>query len=325
MKNVVVLAANNCLLSSVASPMDMFLQAGVLWNLMMGQEPAPEFGVRIATADGQPVVALNKIPIIPSCSMQEANDADLIIVPSQGFHFDPLSADHLERVEWLQTRYAEGASLASVCAGAFTLASTGLLDGKTATTHWGLEQRFRKTFPQVNLRTDLTVTDEGRLFCSGGVSAELNLSLYLIEKFCGRDVALQSSRCTLVDMTNGKQSPFAVYKPEKNHGDRNVLIAQNFMEKHLRSKIDVGALADAAKISLRQFNRRFKAATGQTVNSYLHLIRVEMAKVNLVKTRSPFEEISVNCGYENVSFFRRIFKKHTSLTPLEYRRQFGRR
>ena len=123
MKNVVVLAANHCLLSSVASPMDMFLQAGVLWNLLMGQEPVPEFSVRIATADGQPVVALNRIPIIPSCAMHEAKDADLIIVPSQGFHFDPLSTDHLERVEWLKTRYAEGASLASVCAGAFTLAS----------------------------------------------------------------------------------------------------------------------------------------------------------------------------------------------------------
>ncbi len=323
MRKVAILAAENCVLSSIASPMDMFLQAGVLWNVTMGEKPAPIFEVNIVTADGNPITAINNVPVTPHCSMYDIDDPDLIIVPSQGFFFDPRATDHFDRIEWLKKSYEQGSDLASVCAGAFTLASTGLLDGKTATTHWGLAKKFKKSFPKVDLRTDRLVTDEGRLFCGGGISAELNLSLYLIEKYCGREVALQSSRCTLVDLDCVTQSPFAMFSPEKNHSDSSILKAQAWIEKNHRGKIDITALAEDADMSSRQFNRRFKSATGETVNNYLQLIRIEAAKVDLVNTSLSFEEISVKTGYENISFFRRIFKKVTSVTPAEYRRRFG--
>ncbi len=323
MKKVAILAAENCVLSSIASPMDMFLQAGVLWNVTMGEKPEPIFEVKIVTSDGNPITAINDVPVIPSGSMHDIDDADLIIIPSQGFFFNPRARDHADRIEWLKACYERGADLASVCAGAFTLASTGLLDGKTATTHWGMAKQFRKIFPNVDLRTDCLVTDEGRLFCGGGISAELNLSLYLIEKYCGREIALQSSRCTLVDLDCVTQSPFAMFNPEKNHSDAKILEAQAWIEKNHRRKIDIAAMADAAGMSLRQFNRRFKSATGETVNNYLQLVRVEAAKMDLVNTRLSFDEISFKAGYENISFFRRIFKKITSITPAEYRRRFG--
>jgi transcriptional regulator GlxA family with amidase domain len=322
MKKVVILAAENSLLSTIASPMDMFLQAGVMWNITMGEKPAPLFDVKLVTSDGNPITALNRVPVAPSCSMHDIDDADLIVIPSQGFFFDPQSKDHAERVEWLKGWYEKGSDLASVCAGAFTLASTGLLDGKTATTHWGLTRQFKKSFPEVDLRTDLLVTDEGRLFCGGGISADLNLSLYLIQKYCGREVALQSSRCTLVDLDSISQAPFAVFSPEKNHSDSKILDAQVWIENNLQSKVDIDALAHDAGMGPRQFNRRFRAATGETVTRYMQLVRIEAAKVELVNTSISVEEISLRTGYENVSFFRRIFKKNTSLTPAEYRRRF---
>lgn len=322
-KKVVILAADNSVLSSIASPMDMFLQAGVLWNVAMGLRPEPFFSVEIVTADGNPVSAGNNFPVVPKRAMHDIKSADLVIVPSQGFFFDPSTNDHQQRIEWLKDIHARGADLASVCAGAFTLASTGLLNGKTATTHWSLAKQFKKQFPEVDLRTDLMVTDEGHLFCGGGISAELNLSLYLIEKYLGREIALQSARCTLVDLDCIAQSPFAVFSPEKNHSDKLVLDAQEHVEKSYHSHVDVDVIAADAGMSVRQFNRRFKSATGETFNGYIQLVRIEAAKADLVNTSLPFEEISLKAGYENVSFFRRIFKKCTSITPAEYRRRFG--
>jgi len=320
--NVAILASENSILSTIASPMDMFLQAGVLWNVTMGEKPSPLFDVKIVTADGKSVNTVNNMPIFPSCHMHDIKEVDLIIIPSQGFLFNEADKDHIARIDWLKNKYEQGADLASVCGGAFTLAATGLLDGKSATTHWGLAKQFIKRYPKVKLRTDLLVTDEGRLFCGGGISADLNLSLYLIEKYWGREIALQSSRCTMVDLDCVSQSPFSMFIPEKNHSDSAILSTQNIMENNFYDKINIEELAEKASMSTRQFNRRFKSATGESVNGYLQLLRIDSAKKSLINTKLSFEEISLESGYENISYFRRIFKKHTSLTPSEYRKRF---
>ena len=323
MKKVVILAAEGCVLSTIASPMDMFLQAGVMWNVTMGKRPDPEFEVKIVTSDGQPVMALNQVPVVPACSMHDIRDVDLIIIPSQGFFFDLQSEAHIARVDWLGKWSKNGADLASVCTGAFTLAATGLLDGKSATTHWGMARQFKKTYPEVKLRTDLMVTDEGNLFCGGGITADLNLSLYLIRKFCGREIALQSARCTMADLDRISQAPFSVFVPEKNHSDRGILKAQDWIEENYQKNVNLQELAATTGVSLRQFNRRFKSATGETGIKYLQLVRIEAAKMALINTDQSFEDISRNAGYENVSFFRRVFKSNTSVTPVVYRQRFS--
>lgn len=323
MKKVVILAAENCVLSTIAAPMDMFLQAGVMWNVTMGELPDPLFDVKIVSTDGKPITAINDVQITPASSMYDVEDPDLIIIPSQGFFFDPTSSTHNQRIEWLINQYENGTDLASVCAGAFTLASTGLLDGREATTHWGMAKQFRKSFPNVNLRTDLLVTDQGQLFCGGGVTADLNLSLYLIDKYCGREVALQSSRCTLVDLDRITQLPFSVFIPEKNHNDTEILETQEWIEANYSQNLNLEVLAGKIGLSLRQFNRRFKSATGETGIKYLQQVRVEVAKRDLINTNNTFDEISINAGYENVSFFRRVFKTSTGISPAQYRIKFG--
>jgi transcriptional regulator GlxA family with amidase domain len=323
MKKVVILASEGCVLSTIASPMDMFLQAGVMWNVTMGKRPDPAFEVKIVTSDGQPVMALNQVPVVPACSMHDIKDVDLIIIPSQGFFFDLQSEAHIARVDWLGKWSENGADLASVCTGAFTLAATGLLDGKSATTHWGMARQFKKTYPAVQLRTDLMVTDEGNLFCGGGITADLNLSLYLIRKFCGREIALQSARCTMADLDRISQAPFSVFVPEKNHNDRGILKAQDWIDENYQKNVNLQELAARTGVSLRQFSRRFKSATGETCLKYLQLVRVEAAKTALINTDQSFEDISRNAGYENVSFFRKLFKSNTSVTPVVYRQKFS--
>ncbi len=322
-KKVVILAAENSILSTIASPMDMLLQAGVLWNITMGEQPHRLFEVKIVTADGQPITALNNIPVIPVCSMHDITDVDLIIIPSQGFFYDLESAAHGERIGWLTAWYKKGADLASICAGAFTLASTGLLDGRKATTHWALASQFTKLFPAVNLRPDLMVTEEDRLFCGGGITADTDLCLHLIEKYCGREVALQGSRCMLVDLDRTSQSPFAVFIPNKSHDDEGVLVAQEWIEANYKESFQMSELAEKAGLGLRQFNRRFKSMTGETAVKYLQHVRVDASKLLLATTQETFDEISPKVGYENVSFFRRVFRNSVGLTPLNFRRKFG--
>ncbi|MBT7633925.1 MAG: helix-turn-helix domain-containing protein [Rhodospirillaceae bacterium] len=324
MKKVVILAMENSVLSTIASPMDMLLQAGVLWNITMGEQPQPLFDVKIVTADGQPVTALNNIPVIPACSMHDIADVDLIIIPSQGFFVEVESAAHGERVAWLRERYQSGVDLASICAGAFTLASTGVLDGRKATTHWALTNQFTKLFPAVDLRTDLMVTEEDRLFCGGGITADTDLSLHLIEKYCGRELALQGSRCMLVDLNRTSQAPFAVFIPNKRHNDEAMLQAQEWMEANYKKSFQMDELATKAGLSLRQFNRRFKSATGETAVKYLQQVRVDASKLLLATTQKTFDEISPIVGYENVSFFRKVFRNSVGLTPLDFRRKFGK-
>jgi transcriptional regulator GlxA family with amidase domain len=322
MKKVIILASEHCLFSSVGGPMDIFLQAGMLWNGIQGIEPSPYFEVKIATLDGLPVMATNKVSITPHCSIDEVGYADLILIPSQGFQFGIQDQDFFKKVEWLKKCYENGSDLASVCTGAFTLAATGLLDGKSATTHWGVAQAFKTAFPKIDLRTDLMVTDEGRLFCGGGMTADLNLTLYLINKYCGREVALQCSRCTLVDLDRLSQLPFNMFIPEKNHQDSQVLKIQKWIETNYNHSLSIEALAEKAGMSPRNFNRRFKAASGETVVKYLQQVRVEAAKKELEDGKLSFDKVSTRVGYENVSFFRRIFKQNTGLSPLAYRKKF---
>lgn len=255
--------------------------------------------------------------------MHDLTEVDLIIIPSQGFFFDLESAVHRERVAWLIEQYKSGADLESICAGAFTLASTGLLDGRKATTHWALENQFTKLFPAVDLRTDLMVTEEERLFCGGGITADTDLCLHLIEKYCGREVALQGSRCMLVDLDRTSQTPFAVFIPNKNHSDEEMLEAQEWIEAHYKESIQIAELAMKAELSLRQFNRRFKTATGKTTVKYFQHVRVDASKMLFATTQETFDEISPKVGYENVSFFRKVFRKSVGLTPLDFRRKFG--
>lgn len=321
-KRIAILASDFCLYSGVASPMDMFIQAGVSWNGFLGHSPSPHFEVKIVTLDGNPVTTYNEMKIHPHCSIAEAGIPDLIFIPSQGFHFDNLDETFAAKVAWLQDCFAQGSALASACTGAFMLAHTGLLDGKMATTHWGAARAFRQTFPKVDLRTDLLVTDEERIFCGGGLTADLNLSLYLIKKYCGREVAVQCSKCTLVDIDRLSQSPFATFVPAKDHGDQLILEIQSYIDKNFEQDISVEQLADKACLSTRQLNRRFNQATGESILSYVQNLKIEVIKALLEQTKRKFSDIAESVGYSNESHLRRLFKRQTGLTPSEYRNKF---
>jgi transcriptional regulator GlxA family with amidase domain len=222
MKSVTVLAMLNTMAATVTSPMDVFYQAGVMWNFFNKKAASPYFDVRLVTSNGEPFRCLNGVRLVPDGSIHDVRKTDLIVVSSI-MDIDKVLTRQGEVVDWLATMHRQGSHIATICSGVFILAETGLLDGKTATTHWGFAEQFKKRYPQIELKLERLITDEGSLFCSGGYNAGIDLSLYLVEKYCGHEIALQSSKAMISDIGRTTQAPYCMYQFRKDHCDEQIL------------------------------------------------------------------------------------------------------
>jgi transcriptional regulator GlxA family with amidase domain len=319
MKHIVILALDGTIASTVTGPADIFSLAGVLWNRIRGVEPEPYFRVAIASVQGKSVACVNGMVIQPQLSLDEVKEADLVIISAEDLA--ALETTSGSTVPWLVRHHESGATLASVCTGAFLLAETGLLDGKRATTHWGFADLFRKRYPRVDLRPECLITDEGSLLCGGGAFSYFDLSLYLVERICGFEIASQCAKSLLLDMGRTSQVPYAVFEYQKHHKDGQILEAQTFMEKRFSQQINMGDLAERVGMSLRNFKRRFGRATGDSPLTYLQRYRVEAAKRLMKNTHQSVSEICYQVGYDDVGFFRRIFRRYVGIAPNEYRKR----
>ena len=308
--------------TTIFGPMDILNQAGRLWNRVSKSPQTPFFDVIIASADGQPIQCLNKVQVQPHCSIESIHKTDLIVIASATY-IEQILQTSPELVPWIRRQYNQGAHVASICTGVFLLAETGLLDGKSATLHWGFTEMFRRKYPQVNLKPDKMFIDQGRLYCSAGVNAGMDLSLYLVEKFCGRQTAVQSAKTMILDLGREMQTPYISFLFPKDHGDPLVVKAQKWIEQHYTQSIDYDRLAGEFRMSRRSLERRFKQATGVTPLGYLQQLRVETAKSLLEDGSRTFNEITYQVGYEDIPFFRKVFVKLTGLRPKEYQQRFA--
>jgi transcriptional regulator GlxA family with amidase domain len=322
MTKVTILAPYNTMATTIFGPMDILNQAGRLWNRVTESPKTPFFDVTIASADGQPIRSVNNIYIQPHCSIEDVQQTDLIVI-SSATHIQEILDKNRELVPWIRYHYDRGTDVASICTGVFLLAETGLLDGKSATLHWGFADMFRRRYPLVELRQDQMYIDHGRLYCSAGVNAGLDLSLYLVEKYCGRQVAVQSAKAMVLDMGRVSQAPYKRFSFRKDHGDPLVLKAQEWLEQHELEPIDYDWLAQELRISRRSLERRFRQSLGLTPLCYLQKLRVERAKALLEEGTLTFSEITYRVGYEDIPFFRKIFVRQTGLRPNEYQRRFA--
>ncbi len=322
MKKIVILALHNTGASTITGPMDSFHLAGILWNFLNGQKSTPLFDVKIVSIDGQPVNCLNHLLITPHHSLDEVDDADLILISSI-LDIEKTLQYEGRVIPWLIEQYKNGARLASLCTGAFVLAETGLLEGKTATTHWGYVDAFKERYPGVDLKPERLITDEGDLYCSGASNACLDLSLYLIEQFCGHDVAVQCAKGLLLDMGRLSQAPYAsILSFQKKHNDETILQVQEWIENNFNHGLNIKQISEKYNMSRRTFERKFKSATGDTPLLYLQRVRIETAKKLLEANTKTVDEIAYDVGYNESNFFRKIFKKQTHLTPKAYRDKF---
>ena len=258
----------------------------------------------------------------PEKFIGDISQTDLIIIPA--IHDDPevALAQNREFIPWLNQQHFAGAEIASFCVAAFFLASTGLLDGRQCSTHWIHADSFRKMFPKVDLVDDKIMTEDRGIYTSGGAYSYLNLLLYLVEKFAGRDIAILIAKTFMIDIDKASQSPFIMFQGQKAHEDKVVQKAQKYIENNFNEKIQVDELAKKFALSRRSLERRFKKATHNTITTYIQRVKVEAAKRSLEGSRENVNQVMYGIGYSDEKSFRSTFKKITGISPIQYRNKY---
>jgi transcriptional regulator GlxA family with amidase domain len=262
--------------------------------------------------------------VCPDILIRDLTHTDLILIPSVHGDKHKILADNKDMLAWIVQQYHGGAAVASLCIGVFLLAGTGLLDGRNCTTHWELAAEFREMFPAVHLATDKIITDENNIYTSGGAYSWLNLILYLVEKYAGREIAVLCAKGFQIDIHRSSQSPFIIFSGQKDHKDTAISTAQEFIEQNIHARITVGQIADMLALGRRNLERRFKQATGNTVMEYIQRVKIEMVKKSLETSRLGVSEAMYKVGYSDPKAFRTIFKKVTGLSPLQFRNRYNR-
>ena len=256
-------------------------------------------------------------------TIDEIRKTDLIIIPAIDGDLKNAIEENKAFIPWIIDRYKQGSEIASLCLGAFLLASTGLLNGKKCATHWAFENQFREMFPDVNLVPEKVIIDEKSIYSSGGAYSYLNLILYLIEKYAGRELAILCSKIFAIEIERNSQSAFNIFQGQKEHGDEPIKTAQEFIESNFSEKITVDQLASRLALGRRNMERRFKKATSNTVVEYIQRVKVEAAKKGFETSRKNINEVMMDVGYSDIKAFRTVFKRITGLSPVEYKNKYN--
>jgi transcriptional regulator GlxA family with amidase domain len=321
MKNVSILVLNDAVLASIDDPRCMF--AGVNEFLQAAGKP-PLFNVQLVGISKETKLHNGSFTVHSDLLLHEVKKTDLVFIPALAGNMKNALEKNIEFIPWIVAQYKRGAEVASLCIGAFVLASTGLLNGKKCSTHWRSAQEFRSMFPEVELVDDRIITEEQGLYSSGGANSYWNLLLYLVEKYTDREMAILASKVYAVEIERKSQSPFIMFNGQKGHEDEGVKKAQEFIEKNVSDKFSVEELASKFAIGRRSFEKRFKKATNNTPVEYIQRVKIEAAKRSFEMSRKNVNEVMYDVGYFDTKAFRSVFKKITGLSPIDYRNKYNK-
>ena len=282
------------------------------------------FNVQLVGVDKEAQVYDRLFKVTPDILIGDVTKTDLIIIPAIDGSMSSAIENNQAFIPWIAEQYKNGAEVASLCVGAFLLASTGLLKGKKCSTHWVAANEFKRMFPDVNLVAEKIITDENGIYCSGGAYSILNLVLYLVEKYAGRSMAVLCAKVFEIEIERGSQSQFIIFNGQKEHEDEHIKKAQHFIEQNFQKRITVDELASMLALSRRNLERRFKKATANTTVEYIQRVKIEAAKMSLESSRENVNEVMYKVGYTDSKAFRTTFKKITGLSPLQYRSKFNK-
>lgn len=319
MKVVSILVPESSVIQAVSDPQYLF-SAVNQFMAISGQKPL--FQVQLVGASKE--VKLNDGLYTVHCdrTIDQVRQTDLVFVPALFGDMKQAVALNSELIPWIREQYNAGAEIASLCVGAFLLASTGLLNGKKCSTHWGFGSEFRELFPEVELTDGSIITEEAGIYSSGGANSYWNLLLHLVEKYTDRETAILASKYFAIDIDRDSQAAFAMFRGQKDHPDTEIRKAQEFIEANYGERLSVEQLAEKFAIGRRSFERRFKQATNNSVLEYIQRIKIEAAKRSFESSRKNIHEVMFEVGYSDSKAFRTVFKKVTGLTPVEYRNKY---
>ena len=308
-------------LSSIVGAYKIFTRANEYWKETGRKEL---FKIELAGISEKVEFYNGLFTVQPHTNISAINKTNLIIIPSLNHNYQKAVKGNKLLIDWIEQQYKNGAEIASICTGAFLLASSGLLNGKACSTHWAAVDAFRTMYPEVNLQTDKLITDENGIYTNGGAYSFLNLLIYLVEKYYDRQTAVFCSKVFQIEIDRQSQSAFTIFTGQKLHGDKMVIEAQAYIESKLHEKISVEHLSSRFSVGRRNFDRRFIKATGNTPVEYSQRVKIEAAKKAFETSRKTINEVMYEVGYSDVKAFREVFKKITGMSPLEYKGKYNK-
>ena len=314
--------------SALYGMVDVLTAAGSIWQtLARSDAPSAPFRVRVVSPVGRAFRCGNGIPVRPDIGLHARPRADLVILPELWLGPDEdIEGRYPELIAWIRARHRAGSFIYSACSGALMLAATGLLDGKDATSHWGYQDVFRNRYPRIRFRPESIVCfadPAGRIVTAGGTTSWHDLALHIIARHAGPAEAMRVAKVYLLKLHVEGQLPYASLVRVQPHADAAVRKCEAWLAEHFRQSGAVARAVRESGIAERTLKRRFKAATGLALIDYAQNLRVEEAKRLLESTARPADAVGADVGYEDASFFRRLFKRRTGLAPSQYRRMFG--
>lgn len=273
-------------------------------------------------SDGTGLVPLTEgAHCAPDASLAWAESANVVLVPGLS---DPTLVPEAKYLDTIREAHRRGATVASLCSGAFVLAETGLLDGQAATTHWGLASKFASRYPEVRVDPSVLFVGNDRVWTSAGVAAGIDLSIHLIRLLCGGQIATTVSRSmVMAPHRTGGQAQFVHTPVSLKEPDGEALeVVHTLISTDPSQTRSIAEFARTLSMSERTFVRRFMAETGTTPHRWVMNWRINEASALLEESDASIKEIASAVGYASPVSFRQRFKAARGLSPSEYRKAF---
>lgn len=308
-KCIVLLALNPTMGSALITPLEVLTHGASLVPLK----------IITATLNGEPIVTRSGFTIEADCGLDAVHDCHGVMVTSCMHYDSGVEPLRDQVVPWLRRQYRSGVLVGALGSGIVTLAMSGVLARQQATAHWSAVSRLQQVFPDIQFAPEYSLLDQNNVFTSSGGYAGEVLSLYFLERLFGREAAERCAAELMLDMDRVRPGRAVDLLPLRRHQDERIHRVQTWLDRHFMEDVNLEWLAQRHHMSLRNFMRRFKDACGETPLGYLQRIRMEEAKRLLDHTSLSVEAIADKVGYQTESHFRRLFKRHTRLTPAQYR------
>ncbi len=320
----IILPKGNTIVDTIIAPYNLFRMANShLQRLEHLKEPP--FKIDLVGSTMEPIHYQGIFSIQPTATMEDITKTDLIIVSPISGDLPKEIENNREFISWIKDqRIKNDSEIASLCKGAFLLAETGLLNGKSCATHWTSHDLFRERYPKVQLMPEKIICEDNGIYSSGGAYSILNFTLYLIERYFGRETAIWCSKISEIDFDRISQNEFIIFSGQKEHTDEPIKKAQIYIENNYDKKLQIDSIANMVHLNARSFLRRFKKATLNTPLEYIQRVKIEAAKKKLESTTLSVSEVMYNIGYNDQKAFRNTFRKYSGLSPNEYRNKYNR-
>lgn len=320
MKHVSILPLYDATLTSIDSSHQLLSRVN---DFMRYQGKPPFYEIEVVGLTKNTKLSNGLYIINTDKTISQIERTDVIVLPLLCGDFKKAIQENKKYTDWLTAQYHKGAEIVCLCVGSFYLASTGLLDNRKCAVHWAAKNEFKEMFPNVKVIDDSIITDEKGIYTCGGGYSYLNLLLYIFEKHLDRGISILASKMFEIDIERKSQNPYMIFIGQKKHGDELVLKAQEFIENNPTENYTVDKISENLNVGRRTFERRFKKCTGNSILKYIQRVKVEFAKKHLEAGRKTVNEIIYETGYNDIDAFRKVFKKITDLSPVDYRKKYS--